>query len=522
MPHHCSTYLVSRHAGTREFLARRGYVISEAIEHLDPRRVRPGDLVIGNLPLHVAAEVNKRGGRVLHLALDLELEDRGRDLSVEEIEARNPRLAPLRVIDDVAPQVRSRPAGGRTLISLLGAPARGSYGTFEHVYRGETIRTGWLPEAVIGVRHDATDPIDRVIVIGTSGSGWDILARLAGKENSDLEFKLFAEMGEDGVSQEDADQLAGPLAAKLGVSEVSMLVVPYVGDADAATQMVGRLGDLLTIGERIVFDVTFGLRDTMLTAFTAITALRSLRDIELEEVVYAAITAQKPDHVAVRQIGAVPQMLQWVEALSLLDTSGDMRALAGVIDETPDISKLMHSLQQDELLLRPRRAAQSARQLLALIQRSNAPLARLFADAVKRRLAWSVEGDRLSFIQASLALQSLRHGDLLRAAALAFEACVSEFGERRSDLHVHRLEDPYVRRDLQAQLNDDVRERRCHVDLDEDHDYLLLRDTRNMMLHTSVPKKRRLTVMFEKPSEIADLIERVCARLVSGDRRDLD
>lgn len=110
---------------------------------------------------------------------------------------------------------------------------------------------------------------------------------------------------------------------------------------------------------------------------------------------------------------------------------------------------------------------------------------------------------------------------MLRSTALSFEACVSEFGERRRGYQPKQLEDPYIRRDLQAELNDEVRERSRYSDLDEDIDYLLLRDTRNMMLHTSVPRKKRLMSMFENPAEMVALIERVCGRILADVHNDI-
>jgi CRISPR-associated protein Csx16 len=47
---------------------------------------------MGTLPVNLAAEVCARGGRYLHLTLDLPPEARGRDLSAEEMERFGARL----------------------------------------------------------------------------------------------------------------------------------------------------------------------------------------------------------------------------------------------------------------------------------------------------------------------------------------------------------------------------------------------------------------------------------------------
>jgi CRISPR-associated protein Csx16 len=86
-----STYFVTRHAGAREWAERRG-LEAVAVQHLDPGTVRPGDIVLGTLPIQLVAEVNLRGGRYLHLELDLPDNARGKDLSADEMEAFGARL----------------------------------------------------------------------------------------------------------------------------------------------------------------------------------------------------------------------------------------------------------------------------------------------------------------------------------------------------------------------------------------------------------------------------------------------
>ena len=62
------------------------------VAHLDVSEVRPGDTVIGTLPVHLAAEVCARGARYLHLSLDLPPGLRGSELSADDMEACKARL----------------------------------------------------------------------------------------------------------------------------------------------------------------------------------------------------------------------------------------------------------------------------------------------------------------------------------------------------------------------------------------------------------------------------------------------
>ena len=82
---------ITRHPGAREWALRLG-LEAGVVAHLDPGTVAPGDIVMGTLPVHLAAAVCARGGRYLHLTLDLPPEARGRDLTADEMAGYGARL----------------------------------------------------------------------------------------------------------------------------------------------------------------------------------------------------------------------------------------------------------------------------------------------------------------------------------------------------------------------------------------------------------------------------------------------
>ena len=92
-----TTYFISRHSGARTWAAEEGITVDQVIEHLDPRTIQPGDTVIGSLPVNLAAEVTVRGGRYLHLSLDLPAALRGHELSAEQMRACGARLEAYRI-----------------------------------------------------------------------------------------------------------------------------------------------------------------------------------------------------------------------------------------------------------------------------------------------------------------------------------------------------------------------------------------------------------------------------------------
>lgn len=79
------TWFVSRHPGAVAWARGRRLPIDCWVEHLEPAEVAAGDTVIGTLPVPQAAGVCARGGRYLHLTLNLPRELRGRELSADDL-----------------------------------------------------------------------------------------------------------------------------------------------------------------------------------------------------------------------------------------------------------------------------------------------------------------------------------------------------------------------------------------------------------------------------------------------------
>lgn len=87
-----TTYFITRHPGARDWAAAEGLRVDRVIDHLEPASLTTGDIVIGSLPVNLAAEVCARGGAYLHLSIDLPAELRGRELTAEQMRACGARL----------------------------------------------------------------------------------------------------------------------------------------------------------------------------------------------------------------------------------------------------------------------------------------------------------------------------------------------------------------------------------------------------------------------------------------------
>ena len=61
-------YLVSRHPGAITWCQRQGLTIDTVLPHIQPTIIKKGDVVIGTLPINLAAEVQQAGGGVCGVA----------------------------------------------------------------------------------------------------------------------------------------------------------------------------------------------------------------------------------------------------------------------------------------------------------------------------------------------------------------------------------------------------------------------------------------------------------------------
>ncbi|MCI4660332.1 MAG: CRISPR-associated protein Csx16 [Neomegalonema sp.] len=79
-------YFVTRHSGAVDWAQRRN-IKATLVRDFDVTDVKPGDRVLGTLPVNLAAEVCARGGTYLHLSMDVPFELRGKDLSADDMDA---------------------------------------------------------------------------------------------------------------------------------------------------------------------------------------------------------------------------------------------------------------------------------------------------------------------------------------------------------------------------------------------------------------------------------------------------
>lgn len=91
--------VVSRHAGAIEWLRQKGFT-GEVVTHLTPEMVQAGDTVIGVLPVHLVAELVKKGVKVFIIVMpQVPKEMRGQELTAEQMEQFGAKLLEVKSIE---------------------------------------------------------------------------------------------------------------------------------------------------------------------------------------------------------------------------------------------------------------------------------------------------------------------------------------------------------------------------------------------------------------------------------------
>lgn len=85
-------YLISRHLGTREWCEGQGIKIDHTYAELSASLAQPGDIIIGSLPYHLAAQVCDAGAEFYYISMDVPLTLRGQELSAEQMQKLGAKL----------------------------------------------------------------------------------------------------------------------------------------------------------------------------------------------------------------------------------------------------------------------------------------------------------------------------------------------------------------------------------------------------------------------------------------------
>jgi len=277
---------------------------------------------------------------------------------------------------------------------------------------------------------------DRLILVGTSGSMWDVFFERETSQSDQSLLELIEAVESDAVDAAHLKSHACRLAKRLGYP-VDCVLIDYARDEAGQAALLKKLADSLEEGEHIAIDVTHSFRHLPMLALIAARFLSRVRNVVIEDIYYGAYDMKdaSSDEVPVLRLKGMLKMLDWVDALSSYDKDGDYGVFSKLLidDGMPESqARMLEAAAFQERVNHLEGARQKLSASLKAIAAHQGPLGSLFSPELKTRIAWVRKPER-GQRELALADAYLARRDYLRAAIFLLEGLITSEVNRRRD-----------------------------------------------------------------------------------------
>lgn len=326
-----------------------------------------------------------------------------------------------------------------TLISFLGKGRyeKDGYRTAKYRFDGAFMRE--VPFFGLALT-DYLKP-DRLILVGTSGSMWDVFFERESSQSDESLLELIEAVESDAVDAKLLEGHAGRLSERLG-HPVDCLLIDYARDEAGQAKLLGQLASSLIEGEQIAIDVTHSFRHLPMLALIAARFLSRVRNVRIEDIYYGAYDMKDPvsDEVPVLRLKGMLKMLDWVDALSSYDKDGDYSVFSSLLaeDGMPEgRARILESAAFQERVNHLEGARQKLSASLEAIAAHQGPLGSLFRPELEARVAWVRKPER-GQRELALANAYLARRDYLRCAIFLQEGLITREVDRLKGISMRR------------------------------------------------------------------------------------
>jgi len=354
---------------------------------------------------------------------------------------------------------------------------------------------------------------DRVVMLGTTGSQWDLLAENLNPAGEDDEkVKLLTQAVNEGtLDQMLLDGLA-PLLTRAVGSEVIPCLIPYGADLAEQMAILEAIARAVPRGE-VSFDVTHGLRHLGMVGFLSAFMLERINKLDVKGLWYGALDMTADGVTPVLRLDGLSAVQAWIEALDKFDATGDYGVFAQLLVNDGVPAQVAQQLQEAAYHERHFNLTEAASRLRSALPELEKPLSgasALFQNQLRKRLEWA-QAPELGERQRKPAYQYLKRGDFVRAAIFGWEALITkacqEYGLDPSNFQEGR-------RSAQEQLKENMTLRT--VPAWKREAFQTLRELRNALAHGDQPRNKRHRRLLLNPAELQREIEACLQRLLLG------
>ncbi|WGE85078.1 CRISPR-associated protein Csx16 [Actinobacillus equuli] len=90
-----AVWFISRHQGAIDWIKQQAIQIDRFEQHFDVAEIQADEVVIGTLPIHLAAEVCQKGAKFYFLSVNVTREQRGTELTCEQLVKQGCSIEPF-------------------------------------------------------------------------------------------------------------------------------------------------------------------------------------------------------------------------------------------------------------------------------------------------------------------------------------------------------------------------------------------------------------------------------------------
>ncbi|SUO97047.1 TIGR02221 family CRISPR-associated protein [Suttonella ornithocola] len=389
-----------------------------------------------------------------------------------------------------------------TLLSFLGksrADSKHGYRTANYNFNGTLKETAYF-----GLALTETIRPDKLILIGTSGSMWDVFFQDI--QNEEHVLVLMEAVENNATTAELLSPCIPQLSKHLGC-DVECLIIDYATSEAEQINLLLKIAAKLEHGQHISMDVTHSFRHLPMLALVASRYLHTTKDILTDNIYYGALdmTDQNKKTTPVIELKGMLKMLEWTDALAAYDKDGDYFPFAELY-RAEGQKNAADALEKAAFFEKTNQIGK-ARTPLKIFRDIDeiTPINSLFIDELNQRTNW-VDGENFAHRQISMAQNHLNKNNYLRSAVLAQEAFISHLvhisprSYNDSQNYNHRED---ARKTFDEQRKKTPKAKRSELQ----NTYKILTNLRNSLAHGTPPKIAELQSVFSDEQKLQTLMQ---------------
>ncbi|OQK17971.1 hypothetical protein AU255_08975 [Methyloprofundus sedimenti] len=393
-----------------------------------------------------------------------------------------------------------------TLISFLGKARKdegGQYRTATYDFNGEKKTKQFFGLGLLEVIQP-----QQLIILGTSGSMWDVFYEaFADSEQQEAHWIALSDSAEaDQVTQQQLDACSIDLSEKLGLKCLLKLIPYGVNEQEQSTILKIMAADI-AYQDQVSLDLTHGLRHLPMLGLLSAMYLQTAKQVHIEGIYYGALELTENQITPVMKLDGLLKIADWISALHGFDKTGDIAPFSdllkqeGMDAETANLLKIA-AFHESTLSITNARGP-----LKAFSKKTSGELpgiASLFTDSLNERISWKNQSS-IYLRQREKSIFYLQQGDYVRAAALGYEAVITQYLKKNNpsaDVENYEVRDE-VRKTIETQLSKS-----------ELVDYKLLRNIRNSLAHANRPNKEEIQTILSDESLLQKKLTELFSQLL--------